>query len=118
MVRHRMRSTRLRAYGALALGALCIGFSAIFVKWSEVPGTVSALYRMVIATVVLALPFGGQLSRKRVTRNGRIWLLALVAGVFFALDLAVWNSSLSLTSAANATSARRPASTNTVSMRR
>ncbi len=37
------------------------------------------------------------------TRSPRIWLLAVVAGVFFALDLAVWNSSLSLTSAANAT---------------
>ncbi len=51
--------TQLRLYGALALGILCIGFSAIFVKWANVPGTVSALYRVVIATVVLALPFGG-----------------------------------------------------------
>lgn len=95
--------SRARLYGALALGILCIGFSAIFVKWSNVPGTVSALYRVVIATVVLAPPFMRQLAKGRVSRSPRIWLLAVVAGIFFALDLAVWNSSLSVTSAANAT---------------
>jgi drug/metabolite transporter (DMT)-like permease len=96
-------ASRLRLYGALAVGILCISFSAIFVKWAGVPGTVSALYRVAVATVVLALPFGRQVARGRVTRRPDIWLLAVVAGVFFTLDLAVWNSSLLLTSAANAT---------------
>jgi drug/metabolite transporter (DMT)-like permease len=95
--------TRLRLYGALALGIICLGFSAIFVKWANVPGTVSALYRVGIATVVLALPFGRQLARGIGPRSPRIWLLAVVAGVFFAVDIAVWNRALSLTSATNAT---------------
>jgi drug/metabolite transporter (DMT)-like permease len=98
-----VRASRLRLYGALAVGILCISFSAIFVKWANVPGTVSALYRVAVATVVLALPFGRQIARGTVTRRPGIWLLAVVAGVFFTLDLAVWNSSLLLTSAANAT---------------
>jgi drug/metabolite transporter (DMT)-like permease len=95
--------SKLRLYGALVLGIICIGFSAIFVKWSGVPGTVSALYRVAIAAVVLALPFGRQVARGRVTRRPGIWLLAVVAGVFFALDIAVWNSSLMVISAASAT---------------
>ncbi len=93
----------LRLYGALAVGILCISFSAIFVKWAAVPGTVSALYRVAVATVVLAPPFARQVARGKVTRRPGIWLLAIVAGIFFTLDLAVWNSSLLLTSAANAT---------------
>ena len=50
IVRRRMQSARLRAYGALALGVLCIGFSAIFTKWADLPGSVSAFYRVLIAT--------------------------------------------------------------------
>jgi drug/metabolite transporter (DMT)-like permease len=95
--------TRLRLYGALVLGIICLGFAAVFVKWANVPGTVSALYRVGIATVVLALPFGRHLARGIGPRSPRIWLLAVIAGVFFAVDIAVWNTSLSFTSATNAT---------------
>jgi drug/metabolite transporter (DMT)-like permease len=99
-----------RVYGALALGIMCIALSAIFVKLAiGVPGTVSAFYRVAIAAVALALPFArGQARKRRATgargRLGwRIWTLAFVAGVFFALDLGFWNTSLGFTSAANAT---------------
>jgi drug/metabolite transporter (DMT)-like permease len=58
---------------------------------------------MVIAAVVLALPFGRNARRGLVTRDGRAWQLAAVAGIFFALDIALWNTSLFMTTAANAT---------------
>jgi drug/metabolite transporter (DMT)-like permease len=90
-------------YGVLALGIICIAFSAIFVRWAGVPGTVSALYRVGIAVVMLALPFARRVARGGVTRDGRTWLLALTAGALFALELALWNTSLFMTSAANAT---------------
>ena len=108
----RSMSPSLRAYLALALGIVCIGFSAIFTKWAAVDGSVSAFYRVGIATAVLAIPFAvGQArarARGRKAETARpitlavLWLTAL-AGIFFALDLAFWNTSLLFTSAANST---------------
>jgi drug/metabolite transporter (DMT)-like permease len=102
--------SRARVYGVLALGIVCIALSAIFVKLAVgVPGTVSAFYRVAIAAVALAIPFTrGQARKSRALgaqgRLGwRIWALAIVAGVFFALDLGFWNTSLGFTTAANAT---------------
>ncbi len=125
-VRHRMQSTRLRAYAALFLGAVCIGFSAIFTKWTGLPGSVSAFYRVLIATVALAIPYAIHLYRhrndkakrrdttsnppstattKRSILGTRYSVLAMtaLAGFFFAADLGSWNTSLQFTSAANST---------------
>jgi drug/metabolite transporter (DMT)-like permease len=95
--------SRLRVYALLALGIVCIAFSAILTRWAGVPGTVSAWYRVAIATVALAPLFGRGVARGRVALPPRLWLLAAGAGVFFALDLALWNTSLFLTSAATST---------------
>lgn len=91
-----------RAYVALALGIVCISFSAIFTKWAGVPGPVSGFYRVVIATVVLA-PFAARGAGRVLGQGGAVLGLALLAGVWFAADLAVWNTSLLYTSAANST---------------
>ena len=88
------------AYLALAAGILCIGFSAIFVKLAGVPGPVSAFYRILIAGMVI-LPWW--LFRGSSLPSRRDLFLTLAGGVFFALDLALWNTSLLLTSAATAT---------------
>jgi len=94
--------TTRRAYGLLALGIVCIGFSAILTKWAGVPGPVAALYRVGIATLVLA-PFAGRGLRQTLRGGPALPALILLAGIWFAGDLAVWNTSLGLTSAANAT---------------
>lgn len=94
---------RWRVYLLLSLGVVCLAFSPIFTRWATVPGPVSALYRMVIALVVLAVPFGGEVRRGRVPHSWQVWGIACLAGLFFALDLAIWNTSLFLTSAANST---------------
>ncbi|HEV2235883.1 MAG TPA: DMT family transporter [Ktedonobacterales bacterium] len=96
-------AARPRVYALLALGVVCLAFSAMFVRWSAVPGTVSAGYRLAIAVVALAPIFARRLARGQVPRAPRLWLLAGVAGIFFALDLAFWNTSLFLTSAATST---------------
>ena len=104
----RMQNPTLRAYLALALGIVCIGFSAIFTKWAQVPGPVSAFYRVAIATVVLAIPYAIYSARSRKDSTHKpmtprvMWGVAF-AGLFFALDLALWNTSLAFTSAANST---------------
>jgi drug/metabolite transporter (DMT)-like permease len=90
------------AYALLLLGIVCIGFSAIFTKWAGVPGPVSGFYRVLIATVVLA-PLAGAGARRTLRLGPALLGLTLLAGVWFAGDLAVWNTSLLLTSAANAT---------------
>src|SRR5436190_17616777 len=104
----RLQNPQLRAYLALALGILCIAFSAIFTKWANVPGPVSGFYRVAIATTLLALPFLYQVLGVRYwvlgskaqspTPNTQhptpirrltvplAWATAL-AGLFFALDL-------------------------------
>ncbi len=89
-------------YVALTFGVLALGLSAIFVKWANAPGPVSGFYRMVIAGAVIALPFGIQ-ARRQAPLSKRHILLAALAGLFFAGDLASWNSAVLITSAANAT---------------
>lgn len=101
----RPAATPWRAYVALAVGIVCIALSAIWVKWAGVPGPTSAFYRVAIAAAVLVPAW---LVRRRASsaRSGSsrtaIWL-ALLGGVFFALDLLLWNTSILLTSAANST---------------
>jgi drug/metabolite transporter (DMT)-like permease len=92
-----------RAYAALALGVFAIGWSALFVRWSAVPGWTSAFWRMALAQVVfvpwaLASWSGGTARPSRAAvRN------AIIAGVFFAADLALFNTAVMVSSAANAT---------------
>lgn len=95
--------TRARVYGILAVGIVSIAMSGIFTRWAHVPGPVSAFYRVAIAEIVLAPVFMRSISRGPATYDRRAWLLALAAGVFFMLDLGIWNTSLLLTSVANAT---------------
>ena len=93
----------LRIYAALAFGVVCIGLSAIFTKWTHMPGSVSAFYRVAIAELALLPLFVVSVRRGQVRIDRRAWIVALAAGVFFALDLGLWNTSLSFASAANAT---------------
>ena len=92
------RSTHWKAYLALFCGLLILGFSAIFTRLANAPGTVVSFYRMGIGTLVLAIPFA---SRWRVgrplPRRGKT--LAMAAGIFFALDLASWASGITLAGA-------------------
>jgi drug/metabolite transporter (DMT)-like permease len=102
-------SPRYKAYFALGLGAMCIAFSAIFTKWAGTPGPVSAFYRVAIASAVLSIPYAFSETRRRGTDRSSFRLpgiafgLTALAGLFFALDLGTWNTSLQFTSAANST---------------
>lgn len=87
---------------ALALGIFGIGWSAIFVRWSGVSGMVSAFYRLLFASLVL-VPWYLLHRRGRGAISSASKQRAIVAGVVFAADLAFFNSSIMITSAANAT---------------
>lgn len=99
---HPRVSAPLLSYLALLLGSLAIAFAAIVVKWANVPGTVAGFYRMIIATTLVALPFVRQVQRDAPFSRRHIQL-AIVAGLFFALNVAVFYTAISITSVANAT---------------
>jgi drug/metabolite transporter (DMT)-like permease len=96
----RPRKHRAAALAALAAGIVCIGFSAIFVKLAGLPGPVSALYRVLVAGAVL-LPWW--LARRDPLPAREDIRLILTGGLFFAIDIALWNTSILYTSAATAT---------------
>jgi drug/metabolite transporter (DMT)-like permease len=93
--------SRVAAYLALVAGIVCIAWSAIFVRWTDIPGPASAFYRMLIPAVVLLPTFAT--DRKRERLDSRTWLIIGLGGLFFALDLALYNTAILRTSAANAT---------------
>jgi drug/metabolite transporter (DMT)-like permease len=93
--------SRVAAYLALVAGIVCIAWSAIFVRWTDIPGPASAFYRMLIPAVVLLPTFATDRRRERI--DGRTWLIVGLGGLFFALDLALYNTAILRTSAANAT---------------
>ncbi len=93
-------NTPFLAWIALAIGIVCIGFSAIFVKLADVPGSVSTFYRLLFATVAI-LPVWLYRGIRMPARKDI--LLILAGSLFFAIDLWLWNTAIPLTSAATAT---------------
>ncbi len=90
------------AYLLLAFGVFCIGFSAIFVKLADLPGSTSGFYRLGIASIAL-LPIYLARRSKFPPMTRRVFSLAALGGLFFALDVWTWQSGLIYTSAASAT---------------
>jgi len=90
------------AYIGLGIGILSLGMSAIFVRWADAPGPVTGFYRMFISTVILT-PFFAKRNCKESALTTRTILYPALGGIFLALDLALWNTSVFYTSASNAT---------------
>src|SRR5262249_42987828 len=103
-------------YLALVVGTLGLSLSPMFVRWSGAPGPVAGFYRVSIAAAVMVAPVllgarreaGRTTAENKVTRGRslsvfrRRLMIAALAGLFFSGDLATWNTSVYLTSAANA----------------
>lgn len=90
-----------RAIAALLLGATCIGFAPILVRVSGLSPAASAFWRMLLAALLFTPLALRHRSQWKALRPG--WRWGWLAGVFFALDLAVWHWSIELTTPANAT---------------
>jgi drug/metabolite transporter (DMT)-like permease len=76
---------------SLVIGIICIAFSAIFVKLAGVAPVTAAFYRIAIAWVILS-PYVFLKGKTTIARPD-MWI-ALLAGVVFASDVAVWNMSI------------------------
>lgn len=96
-----MRNKNLFAYLALGVGVVALSFSAMFVRWADAPGPVTAFYRMFFSIFLLA-PFVLRTFGSSPVKSWNV-IFPLLAGVFTALDLALWTTALSYTTAANAT---------------
>ena len=95
----------LKALISLFLGSALLGMSAIFVRYSESSPSLIAFYR-----AFLALPFlylwvliEGKKIDLGCFKNKKLFLLFVIAGFCFAVDMSFWNWSIEYTSVANAT---------------
>ncbi|MBM3482247.1 MAG: DMT family transporter [Alphaproteobacteria bacterium] len=100
----RQRALRFSAI-ALAIGIVCISFSPVFVKQSEVGPTATAFYRMGFAlpalTAWVLIESHGKVQERPTTK--RDWWLLVLCGLLFTADLICWHASIRLTNVANAT---------------
>jgi drug/metabolite transporter (DMT)-like permease len=82
----------------LVFGASVIGLSPILVRLTETGPAAAAFWRFAFALPLLAL-----IARRGPGGLGRPSRYAMLAGVFFALDLGFWHYSIKFTSVTNAT---------------
>jgi drug/metabolite transporter (DMT)-like permease len=91
------------ALAALLAGATCIALSPIWVRVSETGPTAAAFWRVALASPALWL-LRRFARRPAMPATAAVhWRLLLAAGIAFAGDLAVWHTSIKLTSVANST---------------
>lgn len=88
------------ALAALLVGSSLLAFGPLLVRLADVAPTASAFWRMALAApVVVAVAL-----LRRPGRPAQLpWGLGLLAGAFFAADLAAWHAGIVRTTTANAT---------------
>jgi drug/metabolite transporter (DMT)-like permease len=91
---------------ALFVGALAIGSSPILVRLSEVGPIATAVWRLGLAALPMALWLAAERRAEPAARRPANWTdraLLTLPGLFLAADLAAWHVSIGWTSVANAT---------------
>ncbi|RYG17298.1 MAG: hypothetical protein EOO07_11410 [Chitinophagaceae bacterium] len=76
---------------SLAAGIVFISFYPIFIKLADEPAITAAFYRIFIGLVLLT-PYCVSKGLLKINRNDL--LVALLAGMVFAADIACWNISI------------------------
>jgi drug/metabolite transporter (DMT)-like permease len=92
-------SNRVIAIASVAGGAALLGFAPIGMRLSELGPQATAFWRFAFAFPVLTIAFAAykpEFPAKRVP-------MLLLAGVFFAVDIALWHAALGKTTVVNAT---------------
>lgn len=84
------------------IGALTIAFSAIFVRLANVEPATAAIFRCLYALPILGLLAWDERRRFGPRAAGQR-RLALIAGLFFAVDLVLWHHAIGLVGAGLAT---------------
>ncbi|WP_147425585.1 DMT family transporter [Mucilaginibacter gracilis] len=76
---------------SLVTGIICIAFSPIFVKLVPLSALPAAFYRLLFALVFLAPYF---FFKGSLRINSKSLFIAVIGGLVFGLDIAVWNISI------------------------
>ncbi|WP_332681940.1 DMT family transporter [Bosea sp. (in: a-proteobacteria)] len=99
----RPASPALGMFLILMLGATCIGFSGIFVRFADVGPAAAGFWRVLFALPVLGAWMALEDRRAGAgrVRPGAMWPIAL-AGLAFGVDVMLYNASLGFTTIANA----------------
>ena len=95
-----IQGARARAIFAVAGGAAILGLAPVGMRLSELGPQATAFWRFVFALPILTLVLATLKPAAPTSRDVRLMLLA---GGFFALDLALWHAALGFTTVANAT---------------
>ena len=95
---------KINPFFILVIGAIAIAFSPIFVRFSDVDPIMTAFYR-----IFISLPFFLFFSSFNIIEKVKFpefnnsYIIFLVSGIFFALDLICWHWSIKLTTVSKAT---------------
>ena len=95
---------KINPFFILIIGAIAIAFSPIFVRFSDVDPIMTAFYR-----IFISLPFFIFFSSFNIIEKVKFpefnnsYVIFLVSGIFFALDLICWHWSIKLTTVSKAT---------------
>jgi drug/metabolite transporter (DMT)-like permease len=93
-------SIQQKAWLALITGVFAISTSPIIVKLAGIPGTSTAFYRVFIGCLVLIPWF--LLHKPTLPKGKALWAI-IAGGLFFGVDLVLWNESLLRAPATSAT---------------
>ena len=95
---------KINPFFILIIGAIAIAFSPVFVRFSDVDPIMTAFYR-----IFISLPFFLFFSSFNIIEKVKFpefnnsYVIFLVSGIFFALDLICWHWSIKLTTVSKAT---------------
>lgn len=87
-------------YILLFIGIFCISWSAILVKLADVSGIASGFYRLFFGTLAI-IPFWLYYKKPITDRKGV--MIAVICGLLFGADIALWNTSIMLSKASIST---------------
>lgn len=88
----------LTVYLGLFFAVVCMSTSSIMIRFSAAPAIIIALYRLLMTSGLAAVWQGFELPKKLKGLSSRDFIYICLAGLFLALHLAFWITSLSYTS--------------------
>ena len=95
---------KINPFFILIIGAIAIAFSPIFVRFSDVDPIMTAFYRIFISLpFFLFFSFFNIIEKVKFPEFNNSYVIFLVSGIFFALDLICWHWSIKLTTVSKAT---------------
>jgi drug/metabolite transporter (DMT)-like permease len=80
-------------YFAVVLAVLMMGMSPILFRFADAPGTVTSFYRLAVATLILTIPFYRNVKKVGLLPKTGV-MIAIGAGVLFAIDIATFATAI------------------------